>query len=118
MKDQLIKTVFYHKAIHTYNEVHTNTTISILYTSTHISYLKCGGWTLINFTKQLIWYFLCIVLPGDGEVSLENCHVGKDKKPKTKIPLLAMIPYYFLLQVTRYHLLGLGMAHLLGETIY
>lgn len=40
MKDQLIKTVFYHKAIHTYNEVHTNTTISILYTSTHISNLK------------------------------------------------------------------------------
>lgn len=50
--------------------------------------------------------------------SLENSHAGNDEKPKTKMPLLATIPYYFLLQVTRYHLLGLGMAHLLGETIY
>lgn len=39
--------------------------------------------------------------------SLENCHVGKDEKPKTKMPLIATIPYYSLLQVTRYHLLVL-----------
>lgn len=45
--------------------------------------------------------------------SLENCHVVKDEKPKTKMPFIATIPYYSLLQVTRYHLLGFGMAHLL-----
>lgn len=43
--------------------------------------------------------------------SLESCHVGKDEKRKTKMPFIATIPYYSLLQVTRY--LGFGMTHLL-----
>lgn len=45
--------------------------------------------------------------------SLENCHNGKFEKPKTKMPFIATTPYYSLLQVTRYHLQGFGMAHLL-----